>query len=124
MQRLRGVLEGWGALMAGLIILEPLGQTKERNFHREMAKAGHLEAKGRLFPRMLLLTVAEIFEGKTFDTPYSLWLGRKEHKQQIKLDLPSKTICTRYHYNLLRSQASPYLAIPLWKATPEALSAP
>ena len=78
--------------MAGLIILQPLGQTKERNFHREMANAGHLEVKGRLFPKMLLLTVAQIFEGKTFDTPY-VW-GRKEHKKHIKLDFPSTTICT------------------------------
>ena len=44
---LRGVLEREEAEMAGLIVMEPLGATKERNFRREMAQAGDLEVHGR-----------------------------------------------------------------------------
>ena len=34
LRALRGVLENDAALIVGLLILEPLGVTKERNFHR------------------------------------------------------------------------------------------
>ena len=35
-----------------------------------MAKAGDLEVKGRPYAKMQMLTVAEILDGKQFDTPY------------------------------------------------------
>ena len=77
---LRGALTDSGALLAGLIILQPLGQTKERNFKREMARAGCLTIRGREFPAMQLLTVEELLEGKRFDTlPV---LGRQQKAQQ------------------------------------------
>ena len=66
---LRGVLDNDDALMAGFIILEPLGSTKERNFRRDMAQAGDLEVVGKKYPRMQLLTVEEILEGWRFKTP-------------------------------------------------------
>ena len=68
-RELRGVLNNDAALMAGLIIMEPLGGTKERNFHRFMAEAGDLDVLGVQYPRMQILTVAEILEGKRFNTP-------------------------------------------------------
>ena len=68
-RELRGVLDGDVALMAGLIVMEPLGSTKARNFHKFMADAGDLDVLGIKYPRMQLLTVAEILEGKRFLTP-------------------------------------------------------
>ena len=77
---LRGALADSGALMGGLIILHPLGQTKERNFKREMVRAGHITIRGRDFPKMQLLTVEELLDGKRFDTPPVL--GRQQKAQQ------------------------------------------
>ena len=74
---LRGVLENDDALMAGLIIMEPLGVAKERNFKKLMAGAGDLEVHGMHYPRMQLLTVEEILEGKRFTTP-NVAVGRRE----------------------------------------------
>ena len=70
LRSLRGVLEAGDALMAGLIIMEPLGDRKERNFRSFMATAGDLEVKGRPYAKMQMLTIAEILDGKQFDTPY------------------------------------------------------
>ena len=43
---MQGVLDNDEALMAGLIIMDPLGPTKDRNFHRDMAQEGDLEVDG------------------------------------------------------------------------------
>ena len=70
LRALRGVLENDAALMVGLIILEPLGVTKERNFHRFMAEAGDTQTTfARPYPRMQLRTVADILNDKGFDVP-------------------------------------------------------
>ena len=37
-----------------------------------MASAGHVEIKGKAYPRMQILSVEEILEGKGFDTPTKL----------------------------------------------------
>ena len=66
---LRGVLERDEAEMAGLIVMDDLGTTKRKNFGREMASAGDLEVLGMRYPRMQILTVEEILEGKRFHTP-------------------------------------------------------
>ena len=68
-RELRGVLENDQAQMAGLIIMEPLGPTKERNFKREMAQAGDLDIFGVKFARMQMLTVEQILASETFKTP-------------------------------------------------------
>ena len=74
---LRGVLESETAQMAGLIIMEPLGTTKARNFARFMAEAGDLEVAQHMnpYPRMQLLTVPDILEGKRFRTPGAVGRG-------------------------------------------------
>ena len=77
---LRGALADSGALLGGLIILHPLGQRQETNFKREMARAGRLTIRGRDFPKMQLMTVEELIEGKRFDTPPVL--GRQQTPQQ------------------------------------------
>ena len=77
---LRGALADSGACMAGLIILQPLGPTKERNFKREMARAGHINIRGRDFAKMQLRTVEQLLNGESFDTPPVL--GRHQKAQQ------------------------------------------
>ena len=69
LRALRGVLDNDQAKLAGLIIMQSLGATKERNFRRFMGEAGDLEIRGMPYPRMQILTVGEILEGKRFDTP-------------------------------------------------------
>jgi len=66
---LRGVLNNDDTMMAGLIILDSLGPTKERNIRRFMAEAGDLDIMGVKYARMQLLTVAELLESKKFYTP-------------------------------------------------------
>ena len=69
LRELKGVFDYDSALMAGLIIMEPLGTVKARNFAKFMAEAGTLEILGIEYPRMQLLTVADILDGKRFATP-------------------------------------------------------
>ena len=68
-RELRGVLDNDHALMASLIVLEPLGERKEQNFRKFMANGGDLDVLGMKYARMQMLTVAEILEGKRFHTP-------------------------------------------------------
>ena len=69
MRGLRGVLDNDAAQMAGLIVMEPLGERKERNFKQFMASAGDLEVNGVPYPRLQILTVPEILDGLRFRTP-------------------------------------------------------
>ena len=66
---LKGVLSRDDALMAGLIIMEPLNGAKARNFNREVMDLKPLTILGIDYPRMQILTVGEIMEGKRFQTP-------------------------------------------------------
>ena len=69
LRELKGVLDYDTALMAGLVVMNPLGQTKTRNFNKFMGEAGTLEILGIEYPRMQILTVAEILDGQRFKTP-------------------------------------------------------
>lgn len=69
LQALNGVLENDEALLADLIIMEPLGDRKERNFNRFMVDAADEVINGVPFPRLQILTVDEILDGKRFYTP-------------------------------------------------------
>ena len=68
-RELRGVLDSSTALMAGLIVLDQPSATKARNFERFMAEAGVVEILGIEYPRMRLLTVADLLDGRRFRTP-------------------------------------------------------
>ncbi len=68
-RELRGVLDNDEAEMAGIIVMHPLGQTKERNIRRFMADAGDMDVMGVKYPRLQVLTVEEILDGKRFHTP-------------------------------------------------------
>ena len=69
LRALKGVLDYDAALMAGLIVMQPLGGVKERNFERFMADSGTLDILGIEYPRMQILAVGEILDGKRFKTP-------------------------------------------------------
>ena len=66
---LKGVLSRDEALLAGLILMEPLGGAKSRNFTREVMDLEPVNILGIEYPRMQILTVGEILEGKRFTTP-------------------------------------------------------
>ena len=78
LRALRGVLDSDQAVMAGLIVMDPLGATQDRNFKRYMAEAGDLEVHGTPYPRMQMLTVPEIVEGKRFYTPGVVGRGERQ----------------------------------------------
>ena len=69
LRALKGVLDYDTALMAGLIVMNPIKDTQARNFTRFMADAGTLEILGMEYPRMQILTIGEILEGTRFQTP-------------------------------------------------------
>ena len=69
LRALKGVLDNDTALMAGFIVMDALGGTKDRNFHSFMAEAGGLDVEGIKYARMQMLTVEEIMDGKRFHTP-------------------------------------------------------
>ena len=76
---LKGVLSRDDALLAGLIIMEPLGAGKARNFAREIMDLEPLDILGVEYPRMQILTVADILDGKRFQTPTVA--GRSQQQQ-------------------------------------------
>ena len=66
---LRGVLEREDADMAGLIVMHEPSERQRKSFEKEMAAAGDVDYYGALYPRMQLMTVAEIIDGARFKTP-------------------------------------------------------
>ena len=69
LRALHGVLEQDDALLAGLILMNPLGDRQERNFRQFMEEAGDLSVSDTLYPRMQMLSIPEILDGKRFATP-------------------------------------------------------
>ncbi len=69
LRSLIGTLEISNAKMAGLIVMEELGERKRRNFQREMDGAGTVKINGTPYPKVQLLTVSEILNGARFKTP-------------------------------------------------------
>lgn len=82
LRALRGVLDNDSALIAGLIVMQPLGHRQHLNFEQFMADAGSLEVLGVRYPRLQLLTVDEILEGKRFKTP-TVAAGRHEPQPRL-----------------------------------------
>lgn len=66
---LRGVLDRDQAKLAGLIIMDDMGERKTKNFLKEFADLGMLDVNGVKYPKMQLMTVSEILAGKKFLTP-------------------------------------------------------
>lgn len=84
LRALRGVLDDDTASLAGLILMEPLGEIQTRNFRKFMASAGDMEIIGVTYPRMQILAVAEIFDGRRFHTPGVV--GRGVAQPEFPLD--------------------------------------
>jgi hypothetical protein len=63
------VLEQDDALLAGLIVMNPLGDRQARNFRQFMAEAGDLRVDDTLYPRLQMLSIPELLDGKRFKTP-------------------------------------------------------
>ena len=82
LRQLRAVMDGDSAIMAGLIVMEPLSKGQERNFNRYMGEVGSLDVHGMTYPRMQILTVEEILEGKRFATP-NVAAGRREPQPRL-----------------------------------------
>ena len=78
LRALRGVLENGVAVMAGLIVMEPLGAVQERNFQRFMAKAGDFEVNRKPYARMQMLTIPDILDGRVFKTPGVAGRGNRQ----------------------------------------------
>ncbi len=78
LRALRGVLENDDALLAGLVIMEKLGDRKEQNFRRFMAEAGDMDVLCLKYPRMQMRSVPEILDGKGFDTPGAVARGTQQ----------------------------------------------
>ena len=66
---LKSILEHGDAQMAGLIVIEPINDRQQSNFGNFMAQEGNLETNGVSYPRMQILWVEEILEGKQFHLP-------------------------------------------------------
>ena len=66
---LKEALSMESVLLAGLIVMEPLGGAKSRNFQREAMDLKHLNVLGIDYPRMQILTVGEILDGERFHIP-------------------------------------------------------
>ena len=62
------VLRRDSALLAGLIVMD-VSPGKTKNFGALMAEAGDLDVLGVKYPRMQMLTVAQIVAGERFQTP-------------------------------------------------------
>ena len=69
LRALRGVLDSEDAMMAGLIVLDPLGKIQERNFRKFMAEAGDLVVNGQPYPRKQIISLPDILKGGRFDLP-------------------------------------------------------
>ena len=69
LRELRGTMEREGANMAGLIIMDQLGDRQLANFKQEMVRAGTIDLHGVKYDRMQMLTVEQICNGKKFETP-------------------------------------------------------
>lgn len=62
-----GVING-DTLLGGLILRKPLGKIKQRNFNEFCMEKGTVEINGTHYPRLQILSVPDILEGKRFDT--------------------------------------------------------
>ena len=69
LRQLAGVLDTDTALMAGLIVMRPLGTIQTRNFNKFIGEVGTLDILGIDYPRLQILTVEEILDGRLFKTP-------------------------------------------------------
>lgn len=69
LRALAGIIDEQDYPMGGFITRKTLGKVQRQNFEDFCRTKGTKEIKGNSYPRLQFLSVAEILEGKTFDTP-------------------------------------------------------
>ena len=84
LRALHGVIDSDLAMMGGLIVMEPLGQIQERNFRRFMSEARDVQIGQAQYPRLQMLSVPEILEGKRFDTLGAVGRGLKQPQLRLQ----------------------------------------
>ena len=80
---LKSVLQFENVQMAGLIVLHEPGARQKKNFKETMVLSGDVEINGKKYPKLQLLTVREIFEGKRFEMPHPV--GRTKSRYDSDL---------------------------------------
>ncbi|MDE0332827.1 MAG: site-specific DNA-methyltransferase [Nitrospinae bacterium] len=69
LRALEGVLENDAALMAGLIIMEPLALRSTWQYYHNKFRSDTIVVKEIRYPRVQVLAIEEILKGERFDTP-------------------------------------------------------
>ena len=87
LRALAGIIDEEDYPMGGFITRKTLGRVQKRNFSDFCRSKGEVEIAGISYPRLQILCVEEILEGKQFDTP--IVRGRSS-TDQLKLDLSSE----------------------------------
>ncbi len=83
LRALAGIIDDQDHPMGGLITRKTLGDTQHRNFNDLCRTKGTININGTEYPRLQVLSVSEILDGKTFDTP--LVRGRSSSLQMSLL---------------------------------------
>ncbi len=83
LRELKGVLDVDNAVMAGLVVLHPLGKTKQTNFNRFIAEVGDVRLNEQVFSKLQILTVEQILNGERFKTP---WVVGKSGERPLSLE--------------------------------------
>ena len=79
-RQLAGQLHDGDTLISGLIVRKPFGKIRLRNFLDYAHTLGDIQIGDKTYPRLQVLSVPEILEGKKFDTP--LARGRRMSAQE------------------------------------------
>ena len=87
LRALAGVIDEEDYPMGGFITRKTLGRIQRQNFLDFCRTKGDVEIGGVSYPRLQILSVEEIFEGKRFQTP--LVRGRAT-SDQLRFDLPTE----------------------------------
>ena len=87
LRALAGVIDEEDYPMGGFITRKTLGRMQKKNFLDFCRTKREVEIGGAFYPRLQILSVEEIFEGKRFNTP--LIRGRAA-SDQLRFDLPAE----------------------------------
>ena len=84
LRALAGVIDSEDYPMGGFITRKTLGRMQRKNFLDFCRTKGEVEINGDSYPRLQILSVEEIFDGKRFDTPI---VRGRAGSDQLRLDL-------------------------------------
>ena len=84
LRALAGIIDEQDFPMGGFITLKTLGRIQRQHFEDFCRTKGTVEINGRSYPRLQVLCVEEILNGKAFDTP--IIRGKSENDQMSLFD--------------------------------------